>query len=84
MDPRERIAQNERLEGVLAEISGLLENADGVALVDALASNDTRALARALKVSPEALPDLIRAVTDGAGELLNLPEVKAAARLLSE
>jgi hypothetical protein len=84
MDPKDRIAQNERLDGVLAEISSLFQNADRDALVAALASNDPRALARALKVSPEALPDLIKAVTDGAGDLVNLPEVKAAGRLLSE
>jgi len=84
MDARERIAKNGRFEEILAKISSLLEKADRGAFVAALASNDNIALAKALHVSPEALPDLINAVLDGAGDLVDLPEVKAAARLLEE
>jgi hypothetical protein len=84
MEARDRIANNEKLQGTLARISELFERADREAVATALASNDTSALASALKVSPEALPDIINAFREAAGDLLDLPEVKAAARLLSE
>ncbi len=84
MEARDRIAENGRLESILGELSSLFENADRDALVAALVANDATALAKALHVSPAALPDLIKAVTDGAGDLLNIAEVRVAGRLLSE
>lgn len=84
MDTRERIDKDDKLQGVLGKIAGIFEHADRDAFMAALASNDTVALAKALKVSPEALPDIIKAVCDAAGNLIDLPEVKTAARLLSE
>ncbi len=84
MEARERIAKDEKLQGILEKVSAIFESADRDALVAALASNDTVALSKALKVSPEALPDIIKAVCDATGDLVDLPDVKTAARLLSE
>lgn len=84
MDARNRIAENQKLQGTVAKIGELLERADRNAVASALAANDTVALASALKISSEALPDIINAFCEAAGDLMELPEVKAAARLLSE